>query len=102
MPDTFVHFRGIKNTAFRDESKPEYWSQKFVVHHDTPEDFKKVFNSAMQDIFQMQGMIVLKNELDKNDFENLMFVPMHMIARIEYETKQLTTPYIIDEDARKQ
>lgn len=101
MPDTFVHFRGIKNTAFRDD-KPEYWSQKFVVHHDTPEDFKKVFNSAMQDIFQMQGMIVLKNELDKNDFENLMFVPMHMIARIEYETKQLTTPYIIDEDARKQ
>jgi hypothetical protein len=56
----------------------------------------------MKDIFGMQGMIVLKDELKKNDFDNLMFIPMHMIARIEYETKQLTAPYIIDEDVRKQ
>jgi len=94
MPDTFVHFRGIKNDACRDEPNPNFYSHKFVVRHAAPENLKNAINQAMSEIFQMHGMICVKDETKQGgDFNNLFFVPMHMMARIEFELTSLTSEY---------
>lgn len=98
MPDTFVHFKGIKNDCARDDKQQNFWSHKFVCHHENSAELKKIINQSMNEIFAMGGMIMVKDERKKQDgdFNNLAFIPMHMIARIEIETKEMTTPYITD------
>ena len=98
MPDTFVHFKCIKNNASRDDSEPEFWSHKFVCRHDTQEQFVERFNRAMNEVLAMQGVLIVKDVNKPVDQDNLMFIPMHMIARIEYETKRLSEPYKVDPD----
>lgn len=96
MPDTFVHIKGIKNDAFRDEPNPEFYSQKFVVHHESAEDLKQVINGVIREIWTMQGMIVSKDEHNKkaqDDFNNIAFIPIHRIARIEFEIKPIVGQY---------
>ena len=94
MPDTFVRFKGIKNDACRDEPNPNFYLHTFVVRHAAPENLKNAINQAMCEIFQMHGMICVKDIAKQGgDFNNLFFVPMHMIARIEFELKPLTNEY---------
>lgn len=90
MRDTLIHIKGFKKDSFREDN---FWSHKFVVRHETPEQLGETIEHAMDDIFRMQGMIVIKDELVKKTPENMMFIPMHMLARIEVETKLCTGRY---------
>lgn len=93
MPDTFIHVKGILNDSCRDDVEPNFVSHKFVIRHDDEEDFGKKFNMSMAEIFSMQGLLVNKGEPAKPGLENLMFVPMHRIARLEFERKKVVGQY---------
>jgi hypothetical protein len=93
---TFMHIKAILNDSCRDDREPNFVSHKFTVSHDTQEQLRDVFNKAMQEIYTMQGMIYLKDQKKINDLNNLAFLPMHMIARFEFEVKQITGQYEID------
>ncbi len=93
MPDTFVHVKGILNDACRDDAEPNFVSQKFVLRWDTPDTMQTLFNKAMGEIFSMQAMTVLRDERKKTEINNLMLVPLHRIARIEFETKNINGTY---------
>ncbi len=97
MPSfTFVHFRAILNDSRSEDLEPNCVSHKFTVSHDTQDQLREVFNKAMADVFTMQGMIYQKDEKKMNELNNLAFLPMHRIARIEYEVKGVTGQYEID------
>lgn len=94
MPDTFVHIKGILNDACRDDREPNFVSHKFTVRHGNDEFLKKALDEVMGEIFAMQGMIIVKDERKStSDRNNLYFIPMHRLARIEFETKRLDSPY---------
>lgn len=97
MPSfTFVHIKAILNDSYRDDCEPNFRSHKFTVSHDTKEQLRDVFNKAVSEIYTMQGMIYLKDDKKNNDLDNLVFLPMHMIARFEFEVKGITGEYEID------
>lgn len=101
MPSfTFVHIKAILNDAYRDDVEPNFVSHKFTVSHDTHEQLREVHNKAMNDIFAMQGLIYLRDPLKKNDMDNLVFLPMHRIARIECEYKLITGQYDIGSEVK--
>ena len=101
MPSfTFVHIKPIMNDMCRDDSEPNYQSHKFTVSHDTREQLQEVFNKAMAEIYTMQGMIYLKDQKKMNHYDNLAFLPMHMIARFEFEVKGITGQYEIDPERK--
>lgn len=94
MPDTYVHFKAIKNDWARDSIEPNFWSQKFVCRHDTPQRFREMFNNSINEVLAMQGMIVVKDVNVRADLPtNIMFIPMHRIARIEFEIREITGKY---------
>jgi hypothetical protein len=93
---TFVHIKAILNDGCRDDCEPNFKSHKFTVSHDTQDQLRDVFNKAVGEIYTMQGMIYLKDPLKLNNFSNLVFLPMHMIARLEFEVKGITGEYEID------
>jgi hypothetical protein len=97
---TFMHIKAILNDSFRDDREPNFRSHKFTVSHETKEQLQEVFNKAMGEIYTMQGMIYLKDHKKMNDLNNLAFLPMHMIARFEFEVKQITGQYEIDPERK--
>ncbi len=97
MPSfTFLHIKAILNDSCRGDDEPNFVSHKFTVSHDTKEELRGVFNKAMGEIFAMQGVVYLKDQTKANDLNNLAFMPMHMIARLECEVKVITGEYEID------
>lgn len=89
MASTFVTIRGTSKSEVGD------YVQTFVVHHHSSDELKQSINRAMADIVAMQGMIVTKDNLNKgtDDFNNLKFIPMHMIAEIDFETRLMVGEY---------
>lgn len=93
MQDTAVHLKAIKNDAARDDDNPNFWSHKFVVRHETPQQLEEVLRKAFEDTIAGGGIFVVKNELVVKSATNLMFIPMHRIARLEVETKLIVGQY---------
>lgn len=89
MASTFVTIRGTSLCDVGD------YVQTFVVHHHSVDLLKQAINGAMNDIFKMRGMIITKDDINKgtDDFNNLKFIPMHMIAEINFETRSMVGEY---------
>lgn len=101
MPSfTFLHIKAILNDSCRDDVEPNFVSHKFTVSHDTYEQLREVFHKAMVEIFAMQGIVYLKDQSKVNDLNNLVFLPMHRIARLECETKIITGEYEISPESK--
>lgn len=97
MTDSFIHIKGIKNDCARDDREPNFYSHKFFCRHENDDQLRHAANGAINDMFKMGGMIVVRDESKpSDDHANLFFVPMHMLARIEFEIKQVTGQYIED------
>lgn len=94
MSDSFVLFKAIKNDACRDDVEPGYWSHSFVCRHSDQQNLANAINSAMNEIFQMQGMICVR-DMSKpgGDHNNLFFVPLHMMARIDIQVRPIVGEY---------
>lgn len=91
--DTFIRIIGILRDGCEEDVQPNTVETQFTVRHDNPEGLYASIEKAMQDIFKMSGMLVAKHPgklVKKGDVSDLKYVPMHMIARIEFVTKSLS------------
>jgi hypothetical protein len=94
LTDTLIHLKGILNDDRRDTVMPNIVSHKFIARHTDREQFKLAINLAWNDIFRMGGMMCIKDENKvPADPNNQAFIPLHMLARIEIETKLITGRY---------
>jgi hypothetical protein len=94
MPDSLIHIKGILNDDRRDSVTPNVVSNKFVARHASNDEFKLAINLAWNDIFRMGGMMCIKDDLKiPSDPNNQKFVPLHMLARVEIETKTINGRY---------
>jgi hypothetical protein len=103
--DTLVHIKGMLKVPIR---RPGPWrtlwapvivsdhkSMKFSVTHNTNEELLPLIDKVMKQIFQTQGISVVKDEgRTTRDVSNLQFWPMDNFSHIDVETHMLSaTPY---------
>lgn len=92
--DTWIHIKGILKDGTEHDVSPNFVSMKFVhrgASGTTPED---ALDHALREICVLQGMTVIKDERQPvRDRRNWYFLPMHMIARLEFEMKSITGNY---------
>lgn len=102
MRETFVEFRGYLLGMPPDLATGSipYVRQNFTFVHDTTDELGTFINKAIQEISRLGGMIVHKKEPHKQyDWNNMAFVPMHMISSIEPYVKPIATPLFDQQDS---
>ena len=96
MPDTLVKIIGILDDERQHDPQPNMVVQKFVVRRgqDGSPTVGDAIDKAMGEIFSMQAMIVIKDERKvASDRTNWYILPMHKLARVEFQTHEITGRY---------
>ena len=83
-----------------------YVRQNFTVAHEGPEDLAEFINKAFCELAMLGGMMSHKKEPhERFDFNNQVFIPMHMLLRIECVVKRITlapeNPDVLETEERK-
>ena len=89
------------------EPNPKHFvRQNFTVAHEGPEDLAEFINKAFCELAMLGGMMSHKKEPhERFDFNNQVFIPMHMLLRIECVVKRITlapeNPDVLETEERK-